>query len=787
MRVVGNDRDRRVAWLINHTTLRAFEVPLIRSLGLEVLTSKQLPYAPDHSASVDYSHDESLTVPSTVLDRLNQHNYYEEDLPYDVVDYLNAYFGTVICACFDKLVTQLVYKYGGRILVRVFGREKPRNYSEYFTEFGGEDLWDRIKQIRDRFWLAPAYDGIADIEKPLLRERSVTLPLGLPDSVVGDEGTWVGTDRRILFVCPRIGDTPYYGKIYRHFKKHCGDLDYVIAGQQPRPVDDDLVAGWVPDKRYRQWFRDLRVMFYHSAEPRHLHYHPLEAIAHGMPLIFMGGGLLEGFGTREQPGACRNFREAKHKLRRILDGDEAFTRKCIDAQQSILEKFSWKYNEKQWQQVFVKKVLATPLDDGVQSGHVEVGNQSRPTVAVLLPKMYRGGTLQVVKRLAMILKLGAKRRNADLDVVVSCLEEGYDFDSEFQSLKELGIAVRPSTWRRVSGEEAKAIMVMQNRPFSAGMEYVLPQDGCNDFLDCGFWLLVSDRVDRPILPVRRYGVYELDFIQRYVTEAFVEEFYALQKDAIVPLLRGAECVITTTPATTADVNSYAGVPMRQIHQCPLLTDRPPEPKGGPPIEEEYLLWQTNTTQHKNHERVLAALRKYYEENDGKLKTVMVGPLSDAFHADNNEPHWNNNPYVVKILGLISETKSLQENLLILGELPDATYAAALQHARFLLIANLYDNGSFSVIDAAYLGTPTLTAKHPAQEHIVNTYRLNSKWFDPYSVDELAAGLKAMETEADTIPLPSPKFLDTFCWPKQAEKFFDLVYPHVLRGAPDAYK
>ena len=137
--------------------------------------------------------------------------------------------------------------------------------------------------------------------------------------------------------------------------------------------------------------------------------------------------------------------------------------------------------------------------------------------------------------------------------------------------------------------------------------------------------------------------------------------------------------------------------------------------------------------------------------------------------------------------MISETKSLQENLLILGELPDATYAAALQHARFLLIANLYDNGSFSVIDAAYLGTPTLTAKHPAQEHIVNTYRLNSKWFDPYSVDELAAGLKAMETEADTIPLPSPKFLDTFCWPKQAEKFFDLVYPHVLRGAPDAYK
>ncbi len=132
-------RNKRVAWLVNHTTLRAFEEPLIRSFGLEVYTPKHIPPSNDFlSASVDHFGDEALTVPADVLACLDAHNFFEDEFPPDVARHLNNYFGTVITAAFPALVQELVFKYSGRILTRAFGREAPETYSELFRRFRRE-------------------------------------------------------------------------------------------------------------------------------------------------------------------------------------------------------------------------------------------------------------------------------------------------------------------------------------------------------------------------------------------------------------------------------------------------------------------------------------------------------------------------------------------------------------------------------------------------------------------------------------------------------------------------
>ena len=57
---------KRALWLINHTTLRKFEVPLLTELGYEVYLLKSFPYDEGNlSASVDYSYDATLTIPAT--------------------------------------------------------------------------------------------------------------------------------------------------------------------------------------------------------------------------------------------------------------------------------------------------------------------------------------------------------------------------------------------------------------------------------------------------------------------------------------------------------------------------------------------------------------------------------------------------------------------------------------------------------------------------------------------------------------------------------------------------
>ncbi|MFQ3594059.1 MAG: hypothetical protein SNJ82_12840, partial [Gemmataceae bacterium] len=107
----------------------------------------------------------------------------------------------------------------------------------------------------------------------------------------------------------------------------------------------------------RRLFCEMQVMYYHSREPRHIHYHPLEAIVHGMPVIYMRGGLMEAFDTGSQAGACHTHEEARQKIQRVLAGDQAFIREVQTSQQTILETFLPENVRAIWDQVFLKDIL----------------------------------------------------------------------------------------------------------------------------------------------------------------------------------------------------------------------------------------------------------------------------------------------------------------------------------------------------------------------------------------------------------------------------------------------
>jgi len=360
-------RERRVAWLCNHAALHAHEVPLLRSFGLEVYTPKRIPSKGCRSGAVSGVDDEWSTLPRWVLERLNRHNFYEDPLPEDIVPILNGYFGTVIVSSYGMMVKETVLKFRGRIMVRAFGREHPRNYSEYWNEFGGKAFWDRLSEIRYRFWLTAPYDTIASYEPEPLRSMSLTVPLGIADRVMRNGGQWNGECEKVLFVCPSINDSPqYYGKIYREFMFHFGDLPHLIAGSQKKPVDDPNVLGYLLEVPYRRLLNDMRVMYYHSREPRHLHYHPLEAIVQGMPVVYLKGGLMEDFGGPDQPGACDTEADARRLLKRVLGGDQDLIAEIREQQTKILETFLDDYVRREWQEKFIGEILNTPLTPGAR-------------------------------------------------------------------------------------------------------------------------------------------------------------------------------------------------------------------------------------------------------------------------------------------------------------------------------------------------------------------------------------------------------------------------------------
>ena len=92
---------RRILWLLNHTTLRDFEVPMLLDMGFEVFTPKiyQFEYG-DLSASVTWEYDSSLSIPSEDLEFLNQCDMYADRIPERAVDIINKYFGIAIFGAF---------------------------------------------------------------------------------------------------------------------------------------------------------------------------------------------------------------------------------------------------------------------------------------------------------------------------------------------------------------------------------------------------------------------------------------------------------------------------------------------------------------------------------------------------------------------------------------------------------------------------------------------------------------------------------------------------------------
>ena len=100
---------------------------------------------------------------------------------------------------------------------------------------------------------------------------------------------WNGSVKKVLFICPRIRISPYYENIYKKFKEDFEDIPHSIGGVQPIPVKgDNSILGYLPQKEYDALYPSHSVMYYHSTNKRHVHYHPFEAVKCGLPLVFMG-------------------------------------------------------------------------------------------------------------------------------------------------------------------------------------------------------------------------------------------------------------------------------------------------------------------------------------------------------------------------------------------------------------------------------------------------------------------------------------------------------------------
>jgi glycosyltransferase involved in cell wall biosynthesis len=759
----------RVLWLISHTTLRAFEVPLLTTMGYEVFLPKSFPYDEGNlSASIDYGFDPTLSIPPADLEILNRQDFYTYLTP-EAVRIINNYFDFAIIGFFPEQLDGLVRDFKGTIIMRPFGLANGVTYTDVIAQSLGQGFFSRLEKNSERFWFGQAYDNLADIEKGVLARRATHLPLGLANS---DRPPWRGALSKILFVCPRIKTTTYFEHIYREFKRDFGDLPHMIGGAQPIVVEDPAVLGFVPRDKFDDLFCNARVMFYHSRERRHLHYHPLEAVQSGMPLVFMADGMLDHVGGKDLPGRARTVKEAREKLVRILKGDTRFIEAVRRTQGKLLDTFSRERCQEIWNKNFssVASAASRSMKPRIKPG-------KRRKIAMILTEAYLGGTLEVAKLATKMLNKGSAEAGEPCDVVFYHLPSALYDDRSFIDLEQERIPVRDFSWKLLDFKTAHDALTLSDwqGPMPHGARFAVPDDGSDNLSSFDHWIFLTDRFPERVLPLRPYSVYVHDFLQRYVPSLYGPQY----EHTIIDSLRGAEQVLCATDHTCSDAVQYAGVNSKKVRLVPLVTEfvdniprRPPHKTKMPP---KYFLWLTNVEYHKNHLPVIEALSDYYFNLDGQFRCIIAGVNTNWFDPDLDEPSTPSD-YVHRARNAFKASNLVNRKVEMLGYISQSRYWDLLRGAEFVFHPTLIDNGTLVTVEAASVGVPLLSNDYPPMRFYERRFNIPIKFMDARKVDDIANSLIEMESEADTLRkrMPSRELLEHFHWRNQASAFWEVV-------------
>ncbi len=772
-------RKKRILWICNHVTLMDAEVPLLAGLGFEVFVPKIVPRGVEFtSCVVKNDYDATLTIPAADLAYLNAVNFYDGRVDRRAMEIMDRNFDVAISTFYEKPLRMLIDGFHGLILIRAFGLAGHNNYYDCARENWGRDFLDRMLKIRDRVYFAGAYANMKAVEKNLFREHFLYLPLGLPaDFGKTLQDRYTGTKRQILFVCPKICAIPYYWKIYRWFKRKFWCFPYVIAGNPLGKVIDRHLLGFLPREEFNRVFCESRVMFYHSVEPCHLHYHPLEAILTNQPVVFMQDGMLGQFYPKvKYPGACGGVWEARWKLLRILFGDWPLIRRIQRSQRDFLRFFSDEFVRGCWSRDFLPLAAATPLAETRPAPAAR-----RERVGLILPIGYRGGTLHAFMAIANML--GACGYDVTAGIPEDYFKEGeYYYPEILETLKKRlnpAILIRRYRWRKVENAEHRLPYLrkfcgMRSARLAGRADYALMEDFGNDFCECDRWLFVSDRfVQGAPLPLRPYSVIVYDYLQRYTP-------FKMLDDALGATFRRAvaqaDHVFVTNPVTGADMTNYCAVEEKNITVLPFefssreLENYCAEPSHTPPPREPYIVWACNLAWHKNHVNILRGLLEYYQRCNGVLHVYVtgIGTLGLDPGRELKPPKYlgskaKKKAWLKAMLHIRDFRELFKKNRALLrgkvqfkGEMPRREFLDLLGGARFLLLSSRVDNGAFGMVESAFLNVPSASSDYPHIRYMAKAFGIDPLWYDGAEAGSIAEALTRMEHEAEVFRARLPE-------------------------------
>lgn len=401
-------------------------------------------------------------------------------------------------------------------------------------------------------------------------------------------------------------------------------------------------------------------------------------------------------------------------------------------------------------------------------------------LAVILPSPYSGGVIRSLVNICRMLVIGARECGDDLRLVVGLPKAQAWSAQNAEIFAELGIQTRTFEQKVMARESLTAsyaclgVDVLDITP----SETIYFDDGIANFEDVDFWYLISDAVQGALPAHRKYACMIYDYANRYVPEIFSEEQWKSfhWRSSIT---ERAKFVVTTTQQARRDVINFAGAAPNRVNVFPLEFDPidtsgldcdlalMPELDGG-----RFVLWPTIISGHENHAAVVQGLEAFLSESD--VKVVIIGKGTSSFDPDNKKPLVQH-PYVESVRNLIAASRLLKERLVFMDFVSDEVLLVLMRKAFCVLHSSRGDNGTYTVVEAAWQGTPSLSNRYPAMEDVGDYFSLPLSFFDFYRPGSLAEGLRRVTREHTELcaRLPTQEQLRHFSYESIASRYWQL--------------
>lgn len=660
-------KKRRLLWILNHDTLSRFELPLIEDLGFEIFTPKIVPKnILERSGSITYKYDGSLTIPEQDLKLLNQYNFYEnEQMPFIVKNIINTHFDIALIMFDFYALKNLIDNFEGQIFARAFGLFENLNYSKITRDFYGESYFYNFDKAKDKIWFSECYENISKNESGVFKEKAVYMPLGLPEEFYSIENEWIGNVDEILFFCTRINYNKESKDIYKQFIKDFRDFDFIIAGNQPVKVADKRVTGFLEREELNDLFKTRKVMYYHSTYPRHLHYHPLEAMIAGMPVIYLKGGLLSLLGGESQAGCCKDVNEARIKIKKILDGDQKLIENIKKDQNEILYKFSYDFNKGKWIENFLPVVEC-----------YEKKQLINKTMAVFLPNVQNESHLLNYIDLVEQLNSGFQQLNHNHQIILNLPAEKYVKGRNIIKKRQYVIDTREYTLKELTVNEVKESISLMFRDEPLWFtKYVLPVDYAQNYIECDYWLYFFDKIELPIAPIKPYGI---------LVENIGEKYYGNLSRTAVSNLKNAYFILTFSEETKNNLVKFLGIYEENIIVIPFSEIQSKHELLS--VKEDYILIEMDATKYNDVKDFIAIIESYYKIGnvEEKINIILNNCTTELYQ---------------ELINKIQGSKYVKHHVILFMEVPAREYDILYAHAKVIIIPHNIEDITFKISKA----------------------------------------------------------------------------------------